>query len=266
MLHLKEEAMRCLLCEDAPCTKACKTGDPARAIRAIRFDNEKNAWRWTVDCSEADLERAEQACIHYDRPIRIREMAPSNLPRGMAPSNLPQLGEALKPPNNLPTTSPSWGRQEGASLSMESATVTSSRDTLRLAEESRALEAVIRGCSSWLEHCAILRTTTLRFCSGRFRSILFARRTTTKTPATSPLLQIVYARGRRTHHCRSDLWRPSRLLVYSSLTRRLTLNLMDWLRQTMTDMPSGFSLFLVTHRGSERLWPTSPTDLSLEDS
>ncbi len=85
MLHLKEEAMRCLLCEDAPCTKACKTGDPARAIRAIRFDNEKNAWRWTVDCSEADLERAEQACIHYDRPIRIREMAPSNLP---------QLGEA----------------------------------------------------------------------------------------------------------------------------------------------------------------------------
>ena len=102
MLHLKEEAMRCLLCEDAPCTKACKTGDPARAIRAIRFDNEKNAWRWTVDCSEADLERAEQACIHYDRPIRIREMlAPSNLPREMAPSNLPQLGEASKHPLQL---------------------------------------------------------------------------------------------------------------------------------------------------------------------
>ena len=93
MLHLKEEAMRCLLCEDAPCTKACKTGDPARAIRAIRFDNEKNAWRWIVDCSEADLERAEQACIHYDRPIRIREM--------LAPSNLPQLGEASKLPLQL---------------------------------------------------------------------------------------------------------------------------------------------------------------------
>ena len=74
MIHLKEEAARCLLCEDAPCTKACMSGDPARAIRAIRFDNEKNAWQWTKDCSEADLSRAEEACIHYDRPIRIREL------------------------------------------------------------------------------------------------------------------------------------------------------------------------------------------------
>ena len=74
MMHIQEEAARCLLCMDAPCTKACKTGDPARAIRAIRFDNQKNAWRWIADCSDADLERAEQACIHYDRPIRIREM------------------------------------------------------------------------------------------------------------------------------------------------------------------------------------------------
>ncbi|MBR6944806.1 MAG: NAD-dependent dihydropyrimidine dehydrogenase subunit PreA [Prevotella sp.] len=74
MIHLKEEAARCLLCEDAPCTKACMNGDPARAIRAIRFDNEKNAWQWTKDCSEADLSRAEEACIHYDRPIRIREL------------------------------------------------------------------------------------------------------------------------------------------------------------------------------------------------
>ncbi len=73
-MHIQEEAARCLLCMDAPCTKACETGDPARAIRAIRFDNQKNAWRWIADCSDADLERAEQACIHYDRPIRIREM------------------------------------------------------------------------------------------------------------------------------------------------------------------------------------------------
>ena len=74
MLHIHEEASRCLLCEYAPCTKACKTGDPARAIRAIRFDNEKNVWRWVEACSDADLERAEQACIHYDQPIRIREL------------------------------------------------------------------------------------------------------------------------------------------------------------------------------------------------
>ena len=74
MLHIKEEAARCLLCEDAPCTKACINGDPARAIRAIRFDNAKNAGRWILDCSDADLERAEQACIHFDQPIRIVEL------------------------------------------------------------------------------------------------------------------------------------------------------------------------------------------------
>ena len=74
MIHIYEEAARCLLCEDAPCTKACKTGDVARAIRAIRFDNEGNAQRFVADSADADLQRAEDACIHYDRPIRIREM------------------------------------------------------------------------------------------------------------------------------------------------------------------------------------------------
>ena len=74
MMHKYEEAVRCLLCEDAPCTKACGKGDVARAIRAIRFDNEKNAWRWVAGCTDDDLLRAEQACIHYDRPIRIREL------------------------------------------------------------------------------------------------------------------------------------------------------------------------------------------------
>ena len=74
MLHIHEEAARCLLCEDAPCTKACEHGDPARAIRAIRFDNAKNAWRWVEGCEDSDLERAERACIHYDQPIRIGEL------------------------------------------------------------------------------------------------------------------------------------------------------------------------------------------------
>ena len=73
-IRIKEEAARCLLCQDAPCSKACKSGDPARAIQAIRFDNEKSVLRWIAECTDSDLERAEQACIHYDRPIRIREM------------------------------------------------------------------------------------------------------------------------------------------------------------------------------------------------
>lgn len=74
-LHLMEEAERCLLCENAPCTKACKTADPARAVRAIRFDNAANSWKWLKDASEEELTAAENACIHYDRPIRLREIS-----------------------------------------------------------------------------------------------------------------------------------------------------------------------------------------------
>ena len=73
-MNIYDEARRCLLCADAPCSKACPKGDPARAIRAIRFDNEKMARQWVAACSEDDLLTAEKACIHYDRPIRIREM------------------------------------------------------------------------------------------------------------------------------------------------------------------------------------------------
>ncbi len=62
------------MCQEAPCTAACKTGDPARAVRAIRFDNHKLATQWVADCSDADLEAAEKACIRYDWPIRLKEM------------------------------------------------------------------------------------------------------------------------------------------------------------------------------------------------
>ena len=71
-VNLYEEASRCMLCQDAPCTKACKTGDPARALRAIRFDNHKPAMQWVKDCTDGDLERAELACVHPIWPIRIK--------------------------------------------------------------------------------------------------------------------------------------------------------------------------------------------------
>ncbi len=74
LMHIKEEASRCLLCVDAPCSKPCKKGDPARAIRAIRFGNATLAGRWVAECNDQELEAAERACIHYDRPIRIREL------------------------------------------------------------------------------------------------------------------------------------------------------------------------------------------------
>ncbi len=89
-MHLQEEAARCLLCSDAPCSKACKNGDPARAVRAVRFGNESLAHEWFKGCSEADLEAAEKACVHYDRPIRLREMA-GMLPEAAPRKDLPGL-------------------------------------------------------------------------------------------------------------------------------------------------------------------------------
>ena len=93
-INIYEEANRCLLCADAPCSKVCKNGDPARAIRAIRFGNEKLAALWISQCSDEDLEAAERVCIHYDRPIRIKEMLASlQLPQGgeTADTALPSL-------------------------------------------------------------------------------------------------------------------------------------------------------------------------------
>ncbi|MBO5595504.1 MAG: NAD-dependent dihydropyrimidine dehydrogenase subunit PreA [Bacteroidales bacterium] len=73
-MNILEEASRCLFCVDAPCSKACKHGDPARTVRSVRFDNRALARRWVKDCSEEELAAAEKACIHYDFPIRIREL------------------------------------------------------------------------------------------------------------------------------------------------------------------------------------------------
>ncbi|MBP5136552.1 MAG: NAD-dependent dihydropyrimidine dehydrogenase subunit PreA [Paludibacteraceae bacterium] len=74
-IDLHNEARRCLLCYNSPCSAVCTKSDPARAIRAIRFDNASIASRWLPDAADDELLRAEQACIHYDRPIRIREIA-----------------------------------------------------------------------------------------------------------------------------------------------------------------------------------------------
>ena len=70
MLHINEESARCLLCYNAPCGEKA-----ARAIRAARFDNLWEAVRLFNDLSEEELTRAENACIHYDRPVRIADLA-----------------------------------------------------------------------------------------------------------------------------------------------------------------------------------------------
>ena len=89
-IRLMQEAARCLICEEAPCTAACKAGDPARALRAILFRNEAHAGRWFAPCSEEDLLAAEKACIHYDRPVRIRDLAHA-LPEPVPEEGLPSL-------------------------------------------------------------------------------------------------------------------------------------------------------------------------------
>lgn len=76
-LFLASEAARCLLCYSAECTKACnKKLDPAGFVRKIRFDNKKNTADFikSSDCENCEAP-CEKACIHYDFPIRIKEMA-----------------------------------------------------------------------------------------------------------------------------------------------------------------------------------------------
>lgn len=74
MLRPYEEACRCLLCADAPCTAACPKGqDPARALRALRFDHCSGAAAFADPtlCAGCDAP-CEAACLHYDVPLRIR--------------------------------------------------------------------------------------------------------------------------------------------------------------------------------------------------
>ena len=37
------QVSRCLLCHDAPCTRVCPGTDPARILRALRFENDLGA-------------------------------------------------------------------------------------------------------------------------------------------------------------------------------------------------------------------------------
>lgn len=90
MLHINEESARCLLCYNAPCGEKA-----ARAIRAARFDNLWEAVRLFNDLSEEELTRAENACIHYDRPVRIADLAKAVTSQPLPDSEITE--------NNLPS-------------------------------------------------------------------------------------------------------------------------------------------------------------------
>ena len=79
-MNIREEASRCLLCGNAPCSAACPKGlDPARGIRAVRFENEAGAGEFLHGCGECDAP-CEKACVHYDLPIRIKAVSERLIP------------------------------------------------------------------------------------------------------------------------------------------------------------------------------------------
>ena len=82
MMHSNEEVARCLLCENAPCG-----ANVARAIRALRFDNLWTAHEIFSQINDAEIEAAEKACIHYDKPIRIAELKKAVLNNPNHPNN-----------------------------------------------------------------------------------------------------------------------------------------------------------------------------------
>ena len=58
-----KEQNRCILCHDAPCTKACDRCDPGRILRALRFNNDVLAAQLLPDDFERSwVEEAEKVC------------------------------------------------------------------------------------------------------------------------------------------------------------------------------------------------------------
>ncbi len=99
-----EEAARCLLCHEAPCTAACPSGeDPARMIRALRFDNIKGAALRGSSCecisketADADMSESEAACIRTDSPVKIGAIKRYISDNIKAPEALPEADLSIE--------------------------------------------------------------------------------------------------------------------------------------------------------------------------
>lgn len=70
---LNSIASECLLCHNAKCDLACPKGyKPSNFLRSARFGNETIKDVNYDVCSKCDAP-CEKACIHFDRPIRIKK-------------------------------------------------------------------------------------------------------------------------------------------------------------------------------------------------
>ncbi len=70
-----EKVERCMLCHDAPCSKACPKGmDVSRILRSLRFENEDGAAMRLLTpspCADCDAP-CERACLRADAPVAIQ--------------------------------------------------------------------------------------------------------------------------------------------------------------------------------------------------
>lgn len=77
---IKNESDGCLLCHNALCTNKCPNGhDPARVIRALRFENTSGAVEVAAEvgvCSSCKSKSCVRACIkgRIDQPVRIPQL------------------------------------------------------------------------------------------------------------------------------------------------------------------------------------------------
>ena len=62
---LNNESARCMLCAEAPCTAACQARFEIAAVVA--------GYVSAARCAECSGE-CESACLHYESPVKIREM------------------------------------------------------------------------------------------------------------------------------------------------------------------------------------------------
>ena len=95
----RRDMIRCALCADAPCTKACERTDPARCLRSIWFENEKGAASGLPDVNPCANCAApcEAACVRPGEvPIRSLMTRLHNEVRPELEIRLPADEERLK--------------------------------------------------------------------------------------------------------------------------------------------------------------------------